>query len=546
MSNTTVRLDSLALVLTMLAGVACHPGGAGGGATPAPAEYVPTSVMATTLNEAPRDWQMLDEVNDSVPGISVARAEREVLHGRAPVATTVVAVIDDGIDTLHAGLIASLWTRPAHAPPDGHPNERHGWNFIGGAGGGDVNYDTDELTRLAASCARTHSDSIAAPLPVSCPKLEDEVNTRHSAAEARLPGLDQMERVVKDAYATLQRNVGTDTLSVDRVKAISPSDSTVARARDVYLRLAAQGVSSLAIFEDAIGSMRQEVKYTYNVDFDPRNIVGDDYANVHQWQYGNSDVMGPDPFHGTHVSGIIGAVRGSGAGIAGIAPRVRIMLVRAVPDGGDERDKDVANAIRFAVDHGARVINMSFGKGFSPQKAAVDDAVRYADSHGVLLVHAAGNNGKNLDSSATYPTRTYLGGGSAQNWIEVGASSWSGGDHLAANFSDYGQTTVDVFAPGVAILSTVPGNKYERADGTSMAAPVVTGLAALIWDYYPRLSAARVKQIILASAMRYPTQMVIKPGTKDEMVPFGTLSATGGIVNAYAAFRLLQRGGGAG
>jgi subtilisin family serine protease len=230
-------------------------------------------------------------------------------------------------------------------------------------------------------------------------------------------------------------------------------------------------------------------------------------------------------------------VRGNGVGVDGIAPAVRIVSVRAVPDG-DERDKDIANAIRYAADLGANVINMSFGKSFSPQKSAVDEAVKYADAKGVLMVHAAGNDGENTDVKPSYPTPAYVGGGQAKNWIEVGATSWKTGDSLVATFSNYGQTRVDVFAPGVDILSSVPGGGYERQSGTSMAAPVVTGLAALIMAYYPSLTAADVKRIILASARRHE-ERVMRPGGGE--VPFTQLSVTGGIVNAYDALRMAQQ-----
>ena len=265
------------------------------------------------------------------------------------------------------------------------------------------------------------------------------------------------------------------------------------------------------------------MKYALNPTYDPRAIVGDNYADPTERRYGNPDVMGQDAKHGTHVAGIIGAVRGNGIGIDGIAPAVRLMMIRAVPDG-DERDKDIANAIRYAVDAGANVINMSFGKGYSPYKGVVDDAVKYADAHGVLMVHAAGNDGADLAKKTNFPTPNYLGGGRPQNWIEVGASSWKGGDNLAAPFSNYGKDQVDLFAPGVDIFSSVPGNQYEADSGTSMAAPVVTGVAALLMDYYPALTAAEVKRILIASASRYDQQIVSRPGPDSAKVPFGSLS----------------------
>jgi subtilisin family serine protease len=224
----------------------------------------------------------------------------------------------------------------------------------------------------------------------------------------------------------------------------------------------------------------------------------------------------------------------------GIAPSVRIMPIRAVPDG-DERDKDVANAIRYAVDNGAQIINMSFGKGYSPGKNLVDDAVKYAEARGVLMVHAAGNDGADLDEEGNFPNKYYQDGGESSLWIEVGASNWDEADELAASFSNYSGRKVDVFAPGVEIYSTVPDNDYQRNQGTSMAAPVVSGLAALVMAYYPQLTAAQVRQIILESATRFPSQQVVEPGDDGGRRAFSELSVTGGIVNAYEALRRAEQ-----
>jgi len=217
------------------------------------------------------------------------------------------------------------------------------------------------------------------------------------------------------------------------------------------------------------------------------------------------------------------------------------MILRAVPDG-DEHDKDIANAIRYAVDNGAWVINMSFGKSFSPEKKWVDDAVKYAESKNVLLVHAAGNDSKNIDIEDNFPSGNLDDDTlrSFSNWITVGASG-STIDGLAAGFSNYGKREVDVFAPGVEIYSTLPGgNKYGKQDGTSMASPVVAGLAALLLSYYPELSANQIKQIIEESAYRITDEKIIKPGTENEKVNLNDLSKTGGIVNAYNAIKLAQ------
>jgi subtilisin family serine protease len=249
-------------------------------------------------------------------------------------------------------------------------------------------------------------------------------------------------------------------------------------------------------------------------------------------------VKGHDASHGTHVSGIIAADRGNALGIQGIADNVKIMAIRAVPDG-DERDKDVANAIRYAVDNGAQIINMSFGKSYSPQKFVVDEAIEYAQSKGVLLVHAAGNSNKNIDEKDNFPTSKLSNGKSAENWLEIGASGAGDGVDLVGSFSNYGKETVDVFAPGVNIYSTTPDNSYESFNGTSMASPATAGVAALLMSYYPQLDAGQVRDIIKQSSRKFDGLKVKKPGT-EELVEFTELSKTGGLLNAFESVKMAE------
>ena len=449
-----------------------------------------TRIPAVTMSEAPKNWQLLDEATDHVPGISAERAMNELLRGKTPKQTVLVAIIDNGIDTLHADLKANLWTNPK----DG----THGWNFIGGADGKDVSFDTFEVTREYARCHGKAAASGAPPI-TDQPRSASEIDAAYAKQRT------QIERTA-DNYRQVEQRAAPDRAGARacraasrpirstprRVKALSPSTpQLVAGASDVS-RARAAG-------RDAVGDRRrpQVARGPASVFSECRTTTrarssATTTPNPNEHDYGNKDVMGPEAKHGTHVAGIIGAVRGNGVGIDGIAPSVKFMMIRTVPDG-DERDKDVANAIRYAADHGAQIISMSFGKAYSPYKAAVDEAVKYADSKGVLMVHAAGNDGADLALGKNFPKPEYNDGGRPQNWIEVGASSWKGGDSLAAPFSNYAQKLVDVFAPGVDILSTVPGNQYERDSGTSMAAPVVSGLAALIMGYYPNLTAADVK-----------------------------------------------------
>jgi subtilisin family serine protease len=513
----------------------------------APAPTI-SSVPAVTLSEAPRNWQLLDEAADHVPGISADRAMSELLAGKAPKRTVLVAIIDNGIDTSHVDLKANLWTNPKEIGGNGKDDDAngfvddvHGWNFIGGRDGQDVHFDTFEVTRQYARC---HNQAAASGQPAItdkalCAEIDAAFDKQRKSIESSVQNYREINTVMQQIVPVLKRAAGSDSLSIERVRALPAATPQMTQARQIYLELAGQGATP-SVIADGLESLEGQLKYSLNPQYNPRTLVGDNYPDPMEHHYGNADVMGQEAKHGTHVAGIIGAVRGNGIGIDGIAPAVKFMMVRTVPDG-DERDKDVANAIRYAVDNGAQIISMSFGKAYSPYKAAVDDAVKYADSHGVLMVHAAGNDGEDLGQGKNFPTPKYLTGGRPVNWIEVGASSWKGGDSLAANFSNYSSDQVDVFAPGVDILSTVPGNKYERDSGTSMAAPVVTGLAALLMDYYPNLTASDIRNVIVKSVMKLPNQMVEKPGDEKGRVPFGSLSVSGGIVNAYNAVKMAEQ-----
>lgn len=502
------------------------------------------------VRQPPSNWQLLDDSADHYPGISLFRAQRELLAGKSPKASVIVAVIDGGVDTAHAALRTRLWTNSKEIAGngkdddhDGHIDDVHGWNFIGGADGKDVNYDTFELTRMYARCAGTPQTMTeqAMPLPDStkCSAISTAYEKQKTQINSTLGQVRQISVVLSRALPILKAAAGTDSLTPAVVAAIHDTTAQVRLSREVYLQLQREGITPQGV-ADAVTEYGVQSQYGLDPAFDPRTIVGDNYADVSQSNYGNADVTGPDAKHGTHVSGIIAAVQQDSVGMQGIASAALIMPVRAIPDG-DERDKDVANAIRYAVDHGARVINMSFGKPYSPFKSAVDAAVKYADAHNVLMVLAAGNDGASLDTASNFPTPYYDGGGRAADWIEVGASSWRGGDTVAVGFSNYSHTKVDVFAPGEDILSSVQGGGYERLSGTSMAAPVVSGLAALIMSYYPDLTTVQVRQIILDSAKRYDRASLIPGDRSGATAPFASMSVTGGIVNAYNALRMAQQ-----
>jgi cell wall-associated protease len=342
----------------------------------------------------------------------------------------------------------------------------------------------------------------------------------------------------------LKSHLNVEKLTRESINTVKPTTETLSRSKQMMLYFYDQ-VGHDADLDDVLSELKEannhfevQVKYGYNPEFDSREIVGDNYKNQKEKGYGNNDVIGPDASHGTHVAGIIAADRNNDLGIRGIANNVLIMVVRAVPNG-DERDKDIANAIRYAVDNGAHIINMSFGKSFSGNKAIVDEAVRYAVQKGVLLIHAAGNDSKDVDVEKNYPNPMLTATERAATWIEVGASGWGADEAFVGDFSNFGKNSVDVFAPGVDVNSLQPDNKYKNNSGTSMAAPSTSGVAAILMSYYPNLSAVQVRDILLNSARRFDGLKVKKPGAED-LIEFSQLSRTGGLVNAWEALQLAE------
>lgn len=495
---------------------------------------------------AQKGWQHKDLSADSIYGISTEKTY-EFLKGKKA-KTVRIAVIDSGIDTAHADLREVLWQNKkekANGRDDdrnGYIDDVHGWNFLGSSKG-NIQYETMELTRLVREGQQRFPDLNNLPADTNGLALYKsrlkQWKVRKSKADRQLAGITSA-RLVMD---TIFLNIGKTNPSREDLLAYQPRTMAETSVRSMMIQ-GSKEYSSLASYvetevDGALKHSKDEVDYSLNVDYDPRALVGD--SNLTDTHYGNADAMGPSPRHGTHVAGIIGAVRGNGIGLDGVADHVEIMSVRTVPDG-DERDKDVANAIRYAVDNGARIINMSFGKHFSPNKSMVDEAVKYAMKKDVLIVHAAGNDALDLDVEENYPNPIYAdGSGTAGAWLNVGASGSHAGADLPAVFSNYGQHRVDVFAPGVGIWSSVPGSGYADMDGTSMAAPVVTGIAALIRSYYPKLTAVQVKEIIMASVVKYDGNVMYRKNGVRMVAPFSTLSISGGVVNAAKALELAGR-----
>jgi subtilisin family serine protease len=539
-------------------------------------KYVPAAVLllltisvtsvsfaqGTSAKGVPKGWHLLDKEKDGYYGISTEKAYEFVRSKKLKSKTVVVAVIDSGIDTLHEDLKDILWTNPKEIPGNGidddnngYVDDIHGWNFLGGKDGRNVKEDSYEGARVYHKLKKIYGGKETDTATLNEDQkdeyrmwLKAKQNVEGAAHAEGGVDIAIMKKALESTLkndSVMRKAMAKETFTgveLEQFAPVTPEDKK-AKAGLLYLFKAnnmmettnkefVEGFSEYVTGEERKREAAEKEPENYRAE-----IVKDNEDDYNDRSYGNNDIMAGTPFHGTHVSGIIGAVRNNDKGIDGIADNVRIMMLRAVPDG-DEHDKDIALAIRYAADNGAKVVNMSFGKSFSPQKKWVDDAVKYAESKGVLLVHAAGNDAANVDSVDNFPnaslrqTKT-----KAANWITVGASGDPKEGGFTAVFSNYGKDQVDVFAPGVKIYSTVPGgNTYGNAQGTSMASPVVAGTAAFLESYFPNLSVAQIKYCIEKSA-RQPGTKVKKPGSDDE-VDLSDLSQTGGIINAYEAAKI--------
>lgn len=566
--------------------------------------FLHTAVFSQDKNvKLPPNWYNLDLLQDGYFGISTEKAYKELLKDKKPKESIIVAVIDGGVEPTHEDLKDVMWTNKKEIPGNGidddgngYVDDIHGWNFIGSKNG-NLEYDNLELVRIIRKYQPKYRSTIRSTVLDSVEKEEfalyNKANTqfgkKYDDAHQSFAVISIINKML-DSVAVANHKAIPSLEDMENYKADSEEEEQCKK----IIRRGAKESGSMEKFhkemKDAYKQYDVMLRYNLNPKYDQRaELVGDDYSNSRERIYGNNDVKGPNADHGSHVSGIIGANRKNNIGINGVADNVRIMGIRVVPEG-DERDKDVANGIRYAVDNGARIINMSFGKGFKWDKVVVDEAVKYAVQKGVLLVHAAGNDNQDNDVEENYPNTFYEGEEAAAyrkahkkpenpilallktvpeqgngtrrnipipklvvdtnkfnlphaaNWIEVGASAYKNDASLKASFSNYGKYTVDVFAPGFMINSTVPGSKYEEFDGTSMAAPVVSGLAALILSYYPDLKAKDIREIIMKSVTKVE-QKVRRVNTKgeSERVSFKELCVSGGVVNAYQALKLAEQ-----
>ena len=479
-----------------------------------------------------KTWGHLDLVKDTIPGMSVDRAYNELLQGRKG-KTVVVAVIDSGIDIKHEDLDGVVWTNTKETPNNGKDDDNngyvddiHGWNFLGDA------YDEQlEMTRILASNDTSNPDYLRA---------KEDYEQEYAQTLQIKQNIESLMQQVPPAQDLLKKHLNKTDYTKEDVVKIQTQDQALLQAKNIQMFLYQQDLTYEKI-KEAAEQYSEILNFHLAKDFKGRK-TNDDINDLTDTGYGNGNILPvkKSESHGTHVAGIIAAERNNGKGMNGVAHNVKIMSLRVVPNG-DEYDKDVALSIRYAVDNGAQVINGSFGKDFSPHSKWVRDAIAYAGEKDVVFVHAAGNDSKNIDKEPNYPDDNLNNGPEVSNsYITVGALSPKYGSDMVAVFSNYGKNNVDVFAPGAKIYSTTPENEYDTKGGTSMAAPAVAGIAALIRSYFPKLSAAQVKQVILDSGLPIKAKVIVG-GKPEDVRSFSEICKSGKIANAYNALVMASR-----
>lgn len=492
------------------------------------------------------DKAVLNWYNGKTPGMNTEAAYKMVKK-RSP-GIVVVGVIDSGVDIDHEDLKGQIWINEDEIPGNGIDDDKngyiddvHGWNFLGTSNNENLEFVRIYKmgrSRFEGRNAGEISDADKADFQLWT-ECRDKLEKERKEAREELEGIQMLQDQILPLLPALIRNaLGKESYTVKDLLKWNPKDENTQQIRNLALAVESGQLGKEAL-DEGVKHYNDQLEYNLNPDFDGRAPVGDDPYDFSQVSYGNNDVKGADPLHGTHVAGIIGALRGNGIGGDGVAAPVRIMSLRAVPNG-DEYDKDIALAIRYAVDNGASVINMSFGKAYSTNQQEVYDAMKYAEEKGVLLVHAAGNDAENLDQVSNFPAVRYsFQKEDLKNLLTIGASTRDKKGNLAAPFSNYGVGSVDVFAPGNEIYNTVPGNTYRELQGTSMAAPMVSGVAAFLKAYFPELSMFQIRDIILKSATPMGSTLQVLPGTAQE-VQFSTMSKTGALVNLQNAVKMAQ------
>ncbi len=490
--------------------------------------------------EIKKDWFNLDYKTDKLYGTSTNKTFAELIGDQKPKKRIIVAVIDSGVDWEHEDLKDNIWVNADEIAgnnvdddKNGYVDDVHGWNFLVDDDGKDINVETLEATRILRLSKEIKENDGEYPSWLTNDVINNALTIYNENVD-ELKGLQVFRMAFAISDSVMLSKFGEGYEFSEAAELNAENSTAEKQAKFFYEYIDKNGVT-MKDLTDMAEHFDEGMLYQLNLEYVTRKSLTPD-----QNFYGNNHYEGNAADHGTHVAGIIASDRDNAIGSNGIASDCAdIMVVRVVPNG-DEHDVDVANGIRYAVDNGANLINMSFGKGLSPYKQLVTEAIEYASSKNVLVIHAAGNDNANNDVVENYPNIDLVANPDALSFLTVGALNTEKNKKLLAPFTNYGANSLDIFAPGSDIYSTTPDNEYEFFSGTSMAAPVVCGVAALVWAYHPELTALELKNLLIDSSMKLPNKKVILPGTKKDKVRLIGISKTAGLVNTYNAFMQLQ------
>jgi cell wall-associated protease len=503
-----------------------------------------------------KDWYFKDFKSDTIPGVSLNKAYQEILKNKKgkPI---IVAVIDTELDINHEDLKDAIWINKKEIPNNGIDDDKNGyvddingWNFLGNKRGESIIYQNTEATRIIKKLKKdttkepvfnNKKDSLLyiKALNIKAKDLE-EIKAGKETAESYIQMFSKVMSTCKEFFPN-------DNYTIDKLDSLyaiyKVKDKTIA-LNFYHMKNSIKRGYSKSWFDNNKKKVEDKLATTFNDNYYDRTIIGDNEEDINDKYYGNNDISknAKWTYHATQVSGLIAANRKNAIGINGFSDNIKIIGINAIPTGGSEHDKDVALGIRYAVDNGAKVINMSFGKTLSLHEDWVIDAMKYAEKKDVLLVMAACNYSENADNIQSYPIdyNEETGVEFCNNFISVGASGYNINENLPVKFSNYGKKNVDIFAPGYSLYTTDATSKYVFNDGTSLACAITSGTAALIRSHYPKLTAAQVKQIILDSGVSYNMEVIV-PGTKDKKIKFSELSKSGKVVNVYNALLMVEK-----
>jgi subtilisin family serine protease len=519
--------------------------------------YKPIAITSLTQKVVPLNkketqrWFEKDILIDSVPGISLNRAYDSLLKGKTG-KSIVVAVIDTEIDINHEDLKSHVWINTDEIPnngidddQNGYVDDVNGWNFIGNSKGDNIIFSSLECVRVIQGYqkrvkeGKLREGQADYTLYIKAKKYYD---SKLKSAQEDLDygnflfeGYPKAKSAMKKIFPEEDYTVEELDSTYEANKKINPD-----LARNAYFM---SDCFKYNLSEEWIANYRKQAKnkidYTYNLNYIdkvgidpfPNEITFNAYGthNINK----NLDVF----YHGTLVAGLIGATRNNGIGINGVASDVEIMSL-AISSNGEEHDKDIALAIKYAVDNGAKVINMSFGKEFSMHKEWVFEAFEYAEKKDVIIISSAGNSAFNLEENNNYYPNDNINNGTevSNNFLLVGSISKNIDSSFLSYYSNYGVSDVDIFAPGQEIYTIIPNNEYKLDSGTSIAASITSGVAALIYSYYPNLKASEVKQILMDSGLEFNIEVTTPiEENKEKTTPFNQLSKSGKVLNAYNA-----------